>query len=193
MQLCSDCKKSILEEFMKNAQQAHKKGEFVPIAIPVIANEDHDWELEDPMPIIFNTEDQNDRISTLLDIGAYCWTQDACDVVIVLDACGRKVDNYEELIKNYDTERPTLYPKSMREDMLIVCHIDLIDEEFTVLTSIYTGEGKDEFFQESVYLESEGVLSGIVEFIIHGFNLMYRFLNNGEENENEIEENSKED
>lgn len=188
MQLCRECVEEILKSFLENAKEQLKEEEFVPVALPLEFTED-DIDIKDAIPVIF--EDDSDKISTLLDIGAACWFQDVEDVVLVLPGCGRKVDDMEKFIENYETEKPSLYPESMRDDYLMLVFLDLIDEDFKVLFCKYKRVDKEIVFEEASFEDSNKMQSGIVEFIVQGWNLMYRFLSD-EDEESETEEKQKE-
>jgi hypothetical protein len=183
MQLCTECVEQFLKSFLENAQEAYKENEFYPVALP-ISFKDDDFDIEEPIPVIYKGE--SDKISVLLDIGAACWFQDVVDVVLILDGCGRKVDNIENLIENYDTERPSLYPESMRDNFLILTWIDLIDEDFKILMCKYKRheDGQIVFEEEPKFMDDEDAVSSFVEFVVQGWNIMHRFLSD-EENEKE--------
>lgn len=180
MQICSECVEEFLKCFLDNSKEALEKDEFFPIALPLEFSED-DFEIKDPILIGFKCE--SEKIANFLDIGASCWFEEVKDVVVILNGCGKRVDDFKQFIENYDTERPSLYPESMRDDFLILAFIDLIDEDFKTLMCKYS---KDEtgklVFEAPVFVDDGEAVSGIVEFIIQGWNLMYRFLS--EENEN---------
>lgn len=173
MQLDSECVEIILKSFFETTKELVKDNKFFPHALP-IKFEEESVDVKDPIPLMFN--DETEKISVLLDVGAACWFEDIVDVVTIFSGCGRKVDDLKKFKENYDTERPSLYPESMREEYFVLTYIDLIDEDFKTMFCKYKkNEGKI-IFDELIFMDSKDVMSGVVEFVIHGWNLMDRFL-----------------
>lgn len=169
MQLDSECVKIILKSFLESSKEMLQSDQFFPAALPIKFKED-DFDIKDPIPLMFS--DDSDKISVLLNAGAACWFDDIVDVVIIFNGCGRKVDDLE----NYDTERPSLYPESMKEEYFVLTYIDLIDEDFKTMFCKYKKNEEKIILDEPIFVDSEDVVSGVVEFVIHGWNLMDRFL-----------------
>ena len=176
-----DIVKNVLIKFLQIASDDVITNKFMTEAYPVVFV-DQEFETLEPIPIVYKDGDSQDEIASLLDIGAACWFEEAEYVIINLEACARKTEDFQSVIDNYETERPSSYPPSMRDSYIISCLIDLIDEDFVFLMSKYNEEHDDLKFEEPILIESKNVLlSGLVDFIIQGWNLMHRFLSDEEE------------
>lgn len=181
MQLCSECVNDLLMVFLEPSKELLKENNFIPIIVQLEFDSDNDVSFSEPEPFVFS--DEVEKMSKLLEIGATCWFRDVCDIIMVFSGCGRKIEDWDKFQENYDTERPSLYPESMRDDYLIFTYIDLIDEDFKLMFCKYKKQNNEIVFEEPEFIKGEDVNSGLVEFIIQGWNLMNKFLSNNDDDE----------
>jgi hypothetical protein len=182
MQLCNECIDTILQEILKMSKEIFtKENEIRPVAIPVFFDEEC-FEIDDVIEI--NCEDDKDKTFSFLSIGAKCWMQDAEDVVLVMGCLSRKIEDLDYFIENLETEKPSMYPESMRDNLLVLTYIDLIDEEHRVLICNYKKENEKFVFNDDVrFVDGKEMQSGIVEMVLNGWNLMHRFIDNQDDDE----------
>lgn len=181
MNLCNDCVKELLESFLDNAKEMVEKEDCLPgMAFPLEFDDNDELEIRDPYPVAFRNDEE--KIYNWFEIGAHCWMSGCYQMVVGMDGCSVDVpdDKKEEFMKNFEFERPTLYPHEARNNFIILTFIDTIDEDFKTMICKYKKENNKMVFDEPVFLEN-GIDSFAVSFIIRGWDLFEEFLGEDEE------------
>lgn len=159
--------KSIIMKLYYSAREAIKQKGYIPPVFVGIYDDD----ITDPLPIIFSNDEE--KIKTFFTLGAYCREKDIPAAILTLDACSRKIEkeSMEYFLSNLDTERPTLYPKNLRDNHIIIQYIDFIKPENCVtLISKYKETNGKTRFQNPIF--SKDVESIIVKMTINGWHAM---------------------
>jgi hypothetical protein len=184
-----------LNVFFETAKEIFLSGQFHPAVYPIAFDQDDSlpFQVKDSIPLL--ADQKSDTVSVLLEAGASCWFQCVEEAVIILNGCGRKVDDLKQVLENYETERPSLYPESMRDDFLFLLFVDFIDEDFRLLVCKYKKMDDHFEFEKPEIVDNENTTASVVNFVVQGWNLMYKFLsedNNGND-EDELEQEEDDD
>lgn len=172
----------VLNFFEMTKKQMIEKHEFMPLAIPFsYFNEDEEKEFE-PMPFLF--DDDFDKVQLSFATGVRCRFKGAPALILVNQGFGKTWKTEEErkyIEENWNTERPTTYPKSMRINYLLINFVDFLDPKDSVtLVSQYYEKENGEIFFDTPKIETE-VISAITGSMMNGWNFMDKLF----EDENE--------
>lgn len=163
--------KELLKSYLKSAKDIIKKdGHFGPMAFPLQFNEEkEEIEFLDSEKIMFRTEEEKSRM--FFSIGFDCRMNDCFGVVLVLEGAGRQFKTEEEkkyYLDNPETESIFLYPKSMRENMVIVMFVDFLDNEHLSLCCKYEVDEKNNIKFKRAEFE-KNPQSGLIEMTVEGY------------------------
>ena len=137
---------TIFEEFktqaMKVLETCRSKGEdFMTVAFVIKDNN-----LEALISLIFRDDDEKEHV--LSKLGQFMAEHNSYQVVIAVDTYIRTSTDPEKmryLYENWDTEKPTLYPETMRQDALVVHLIDFQNQDIFSVTPYKIVNGKVAF------------------------------------------------
>jgi hypothetical protein len=112
---------NILTERSKDIlEECYNSGiDFAPVAFVI-----KDGFIVDAMS--FSSAD-DERLDGYRSVGTFCSEMDCTEVVTVIDSYVREAPDEETdkyITDNWETERPRMYPESMRQDCLLLNHID---------------------------------------------------------------------
>jgi hypothetical protein len=106
------------------------------------------------------------------DLGALARSMKASDIVMIFDAAARKFKDPEAAkyaAENMETEAPLCYPKSMRQEMIVLVAIDFSSRESRCCVMEYSGEHPDFKFEKLSDLEEmEGA---IPDHVLEGWSI----------------------
>lgn len=143
---------NIYEAIESDAKKDLLENKFGPTAY-IIDNDKIDKVL------YFDLPDDETKWPTFQGIGQVCSESNCHEVVIVLDCCMRKVNPEESdyINENWETERPTTYPESMRKDMIMVNTINFKKTDCLKIISYENGPEGIRITDETKYdINSEG-------------------------------------
>lgn len=153
--------KDILIEILKNAKQGvrENEGKLPPIVFMIINNE-----MVDPFPLWFRSDDE--KMKTFFAVGAYCREREATAAVLGLDGCSREVtkDNIKYFLENLNTERPSTYPKNLRNNYIILQYIDFLNDEenVTLFCKYKETDGKLRFGKYKIVEMAESIVVRLI-------------------------------
>ena len=117
--------------------------------------------------------DDRAKRAMLLKFGQFCKGQKYSKVAVILDCATRHIatkEEYQHIIENYDTERPTIYPKSMRKEAIVLVGINLNDGKRVMAMQEYSKDDKKKIHYGE-YTFSDDAPGLIPDSIIQGYNL----------------------
>ena len=175
--MCKKCKETngeLLLEILKDVKKQIKIDEqLIPVTIPFCLDEDDNLFNEDEIPIINNENDDSD---IFYEIGVHCREINSIGAVFVMEGCCRHVkeDEKEYFLDNLDTECPSLYPKYMRENFILLHYIDFLDIDNIIgLMCKFKVNSKNNFEFEKVKIltskESKEFLGNSIYNIVTGW------------------------
>jgi len=170
----------LLDVFNDTKSVVQQLGGLPCIAFPIEENV-----INDSFPIFFDND--IDKLKTFFAIGAVSYEKDYDGLILILDGCNRDVkqEDKEYFLKNLDIERPTLYPRTIRNNFVVIQFIDFIDSNHQVLLSEYTRKENVFSFSNPIFLKE--IQSTLVELLIEGWNAL------AEQDEDEEESDEEDD
>lgn len=113
-------------------------------------------------------------------LGALARSMRATDIISVFDGAGRSYSNPEDAkyaLENPDTEAPLSYPRSMRQETVVIFAIECATKTCKVCMMKYSGETPEEFkFEEPSEMDISGA---IPESIIEGWDVAEKGIKEG--------------
>ena len=123
------------------------------------------------MPVIVSWDDDDSKHNAYKMVGEMARKQSADSVILINDAAMRPVKSVEDfkyIEKNYETERPTVYPESLRREMIILGHVDFSTFKYSAWMQEYKKEGEERVYGE-LLSEGESLVGAMPELVIQGF------------------------
>jgi len=123
-------------------------------------------------PVLVSWKDDQTKVDVYNQVGQQAMKLGASGVVLINDVAGRFVrpEDMKHFKKNFDTERPTAYPESLRQEMIAVAYLDLKANTIIPYYQEYKKDGKKIVWGE---LRTDNVvvmLAGLKEMIMDGYN-----------------------
>jgi hypothetical protein len=122
------------------------------------------------MPIAITWDDDESKRNAYGMVGEEARKRSADSVILINDVAMRPVKSVEDfkyMEKNYETERPTAYPESLRKEMIVIGYIDFNTLKYSAWCQEYKKEGEQRIYGE---LSREDNLIGVMpESVIAGF------------------------
>jgi hypothetical protein len=160
--------KNLLLNLLKNAKSAINRDGFLPsLAFPLMP----DNKTFEPIPLTF--KDDEEKLKTFFALGAFCKENKIYDLILGLDSCYRQIPtnnkDREFFFKNLSTERPSLYPKNLRDNFILLQYIDFENEKNCAnLTCKYRKKDKKNYFSKAIFRVN--VESVIIKLVYDGWN-----------------------
>lgn len=124
--------------------------------------------LSDPVPIQFSNDE--DKLKTFFAVGVYCKQKKSTSLVLGLDACSRKVgkEDIKYFLENLITERPTLYPKRMRNNYIILQYVSFLkSHDNLTLFCQYLKKNKETLFLSPQFFECSDSI--VIKMLMDGW------------------------
>ena len=138
-------------------------GFLTPIAFLFMGN--------DMLPIMMTWKNDDEKYAAYKAVGELA-CQLSADVVLLLnDVAMRYMENKEDIkyvIENYDTERPTMYPESLRQDMICLSCIDFKTFDMSLYTQKYKKENGEVIF-EKLEKANETIKGELYNMVLSGY------------------------
>jgi len=153
--------RTTLLSFLKNAKTVMKENNNVlfPAFMSITSGK-----LSDPVPLTFSNDVE--KLKTFFAIGAYCGEQKYDAVILGLMGCSRILDenNIAYYLKNLETERPTLYPQSLKNNYIVLQYVDFFncEENEMLLCRFDVKENDADYFIPRFYGAVDSLLVSMV-------------------------------
>jgi len=140
----------LLEDYKRILNET---GAAIPIIYPSIYDDNGEIAVYDPVAVIYKT--QENKTQAFVQIGMHCKSLDAGGIFITFDTVSREVkpENIKHVLKNYELERPSLYPESMVEKQIVQHYIDFEEKKFYFLFNKYYKIDNKYIFEKPQFLE----------------------------------------
>ena len=121
--------------------------------------------------IMMPFNDDKEKLEMLMEIGMLAYEKKAHQMIFVSDIIFKKYDNkddFQEVLKNQDTERPSLYPENMRSNGLLIYSMDFKDGKKEKITIVpYTTKDKNVSTEkEMCYSDDRNNSQGFIKSVL---------------------------
>lgn len=122
-------------------------------------------------PIVVSWKDDQTKVDAYNQVGQQAKSLSASGVILINDVASRRVmsEDMKHFRQNFDTERPTTYPESLRQDMISVGYLDFQVDKIIIYYQEYKKEGESIVWGE-LRTNIDIVESGFKNMIMEGFN-----------------------
>ena len=141
-------------------------GFLTPIAFLFMGN--------DMLPIMMTWRNDDEKYAAYKAVGLHACLRSVDAVLLLNDVAMRRVEKKEDLkyvIENYDTERPTMYPESMRQDVITFGYIDFKNFNISLYCQNYKKENGEVIFEELEKV-NEQIVGELYSTVISGYKKM---------------------
>ena len=166
-------KETLLKIFEDVKKQMIDEHHFMPIAIPISIDDEGDFVLLDPIPFMF--DDDVEKIQLCFATGVQTRFNMGMALIIINQGFSKTWKNEEErkmIEENWDTERPSLYPESMRQNNVLITYIDFLEpnDNLMLISKFDEKKNGELFFDAPIFQEKTE--SFIIELISNGWHCM---------------------
>lgn len=120
--------------------------------------------------VSLNFSNDESKENSFQEVGELCSDRNCHEIVIVVDTWIREVKSKEEsnyIGENWDTEKPSTYPDSMRENLLLIYRIDFKKTDFTKGVYYKNISGKNKIIKEET--SDKKIFGNIRDALVMGF------------------------
>lgn len=132
------------------------------------------------MPILVTWDNDESKHNAYGMVGKMAKDKSADSVILINDVAMRPVKSIEDfkyMEKNYETERPTAYPESLRKEMIVIGYIDFNTFKYSAWMQEYKKEGKKRVYGE--LSREDNLIGAMPELVIAGFKEEVRAVDKG--------------
>jgi hypothetical protein len=147
-----DLLQGIKEINLKSLQDCVSKGERFLTKVHLLGGDQN-------YVIMMPFKDDTERLEMLLEIGMMAYEKKAYQMIFVSEIIFKRYDNkddFQRVLENQDTERPSFYPENMRSDGLMIYALDFKDDKKEKIIIIpYTTKDKIVTLEKEMYYSDD--------------------------------------